>query len=274
MSLSQLWNLSRTLMPLLLVLAMTASARSQNGIPLPIDRDEQHTPAIEQALSTRLSVSFHDSQLQAVIAAWRAQFQINIVVDEKQLSEAGVTLDTPLSLELQNVRFESLLETILEPQDLDFVVCADHILVTTRDGAQAKPQIRMYPVQDLVLGLKGGRVVVDYDTLIQAITSTIDSDTWEENGGYGSLEPVSGSGALVVSQTRRVHRQVEAFLAAVREARDAQGIEVLPPNTQPAPDAPMGPLNSAASPGAAQPQGGFGGGGQGGGLFQVESNPK
>jgi hypothetical protein len=268
----------QTIVLLLVVFGMAISVHAQRSIPLPIDRDEQHSTAIETALDSRLSVSYKDTPLQAAIDAWRSQFQINIVADQKSLTESAVTLDTPFSLELNNVRFESLLDTILEPLDLDFVVLADHLLITTTDGAVTKQQIRMYPVQDLVLGLKGGRVVVDYDSLIEAIVSTVDPDCWEDNGGNGSVEFVPASGALVVSQTRRIHKRVEALLSAVREARDTQGIEVLPPNTAPADDdskeqgaggnslgGGIGPGAAGGNPAAPAP---------GGGLFRVPDEPK
>ena len=58
------------------------------------------------------------------------------------------------------------------------------------------------------------------DTVIEAITSSIDTDCWEENGGNGAIESVPITGALVISQTRKIHKQIEAFLATLREARD------------------------------------------------------
>jgi len=241
-------------------LSLTGSSQAQQSIPLAVDRDEAHSAAIENALQSRFSVNYQDVTLQDVISSWRTQFGINIAIDEKYfLEESKVSLDSRLTLQLNDVRFESLLDTLADLLSLDYVVQADHLLITTPNGAEHRQQIRAYPVQDLVLNARGsllpkerpfvigvipvvenggpvkstdrGRVFSDYDSLIETITSTIETASWEENGGSATVEPFPAAGCLMVSTTYRIHRRLEAYLAGLRAMRQSQVIESLPPNT-------------------------------------------
>jgi hypothetical protein len=58
------------------------------------------------------------------------------------------------------------------------------------------------------------------------ITSTTSPDTWDEVGGAGSLAEFDSAGALVITQTRKVHEEIEWLLRSVRAARDAQSLPV------------------------------------------------
>jgi hypothetical protein len=55
---------------------------------------------------------------------------------------------------------------------------------------------------------------IDMDTLIEAITSTIDPSTWDEVGGEGSISPIGG--ALAIRQTPTIHAKVQEFLEALK----------------------------------------------------------
>ena len=51
--------------------------------------------------------------------------------------------------------------------------------------------------------------------VISAITSLIEPDSWDDNGGNGSIHPVGG--ALAISQTVAIHAKIDEFLTALRE---------------------------------------------------------
>jgi hypothetical protein len=87
-----------------------------------------------------------------------------------------------------------------------------------------------YPVSDLIIPLAsdppkpappgpGGSTGpgADFDPLIDLITSTIDTETWLENGtGEGEIMPFPSNLSLVISQTQRVHEQVADLLEQLR----------------------------------------------------------
>ena len=62
-------------------------------------------------------------------------------------------------------------------------------------------------------GMQSARI--DLDTLIDAITSTIDAPTWEDVGGPASIRPLGN--ALIVSAAPRTHDQITALLDSFRK---------------------------------------------------------
>ncbi len=55
---------------------------------------------------------------------------------------------------------------------------------------------------------------MNWSSLTNAITTLIDPQTWEENGGDGAITPVGG--ALGINQTEAVHAKIEQFLTDLR----------------------------------------------------------
>ena len=99
-------------------------------------------------------------------------------------------------------------------------------------------EMRIYPVRDLVLWrvpvLEDGepRFEADYDSLIEVITTSVEPESWTDVGGPGSIKEFENSEALVVSQNRRVHREIEQLLTTLRKVKQLQGIASLPaPNS-------------------------------------------
>jgi general secretion pathway protein D len=71
-------------------------------------------------------------------------------------------------------------------------------------------------------GGMGGAALADFDTLIELITSTVATDSWEENGGNGAIEPFPTNLSLVISQTQDVHEQIADLLEQLRRLQDLQ----------------------------------------------------
>ena len=70
---------------------------------------------------------------------------------------------------------------------------------------------RTYSVGDLIR--TSGEY--DYDSLIDTVTSSIQPESWNTVGGPGAIQGIYA--ALVVSQVRGAHEQIEALLQACRE---------------------------------------------------------
>jgi general secretion pathway protein D len=72
-------------------------------------------------------------------------------------------------------------------------------------------------------GSMGGAAMADFDSLIELITSTIEHDSWQENGtGEGEIQSFPTNLSLVVSQTQRVHEQIADLLEQLRRLQDLQ----------------------------------------------------
>ncbi|QDS97998.1 general secretion pathway protein GspD [Adhaeretor mobilis] len=69
----------------------------------------------------------------------------------------------------------------------------------------------------------GGAANADFDSLIDLILSTVEHDSWMENGtGEGEIRPFPTNLSLVVSQTQRVHEQIRDLLEQLRRQQDLQ----------------------------------------------------
>lgn len=69
----------------------------------------------------------------------------------------------------------------------------------------------------------GGAAQADFDSLIDLIVSTVEHDSWMENGtGEGEIQPFPTNLSLVVSQTQRVHEQIADLLEQLRRLQDLQ----------------------------------------------------
>jgi len=69
----------------------------------------------------------------------------------------------------------------------------------------------------------GGAASADFDSLIDLIISTVEHDSWMENGtGEGEIQPFYTNLSLVISQTQRVHEKVADLLEQLRRLQDLQ----------------------------------------------------
>ncbi len=69
----------------------------------------------------------------------------------------------------------------------------------------------------------GGAAAADFDSLIDLIVSTVDNDTWMENGtGEGEIQQFPNNLSLVISQTQRVHEKIADLLEQLRRLQDLQ----------------------------------------------------
>lgn len=80
---------------------------------------------------------------------------------------------------------------------------------------------KVYPVADLVAPVENGApLVLDFDPLIDLIVTTVEHESWMENGtGEGEIQPFPSNKSLVVSQTQRVHEQIADLLEQLRQLK-------------------------------------------------------
>ena len=69
----------------------------------------------------------------------------------------------------------------------------------------------------------GGAANADFDSLIDLIVTTVEYDSWMENGsGEGEIQPFPTNLSLVISQTQKVHDQIRDLLEQLRRLQDLQ----------------------------------------------------
>lgn len=188
---------------------------------------------IEAGLAKRISIQFVDTPLRDVMQhlADRAGLSIKI---SKKIEDAGVQIDQPITFSADHIGAESALRLMLRELNLSFIIQNEKVIITTVEDSQSPENLtsRVYPVADLldvvrISAYEGGGLELDYASLIETITTTIEPDSWSDVGGPGSIREFENSRSLVISQRRDLHQRVAALLTTLRQAKGAQGIRSL-----------------------------------------------
>lgn len=187
--------------------------------------------AILGALEEKAQLDFVETPLADVVAFFEYAHRVEIEVDRKALDEVGIGVDTPITKALKGVTLRSALNLVLRDLDLTWTINDEVLLITTRDAAEQMMLTRIYDVGDLVtFRTVRGQTCQDFDSLIAAITSSIEPESWEEVGGAGAIAPLEyrGAKAVVIRQTFQVHEQIRRLLSDLRIVADQYGKDVFP----------------------------------------------
>lgn len=172
---------------------------------------EDFESRLKAALDRAGDWRFLDQSLGDVMKAIAEKAGIEILIDRRALEEYGLSDDQPVTLVLQGMRLESCLNHLLRPLDLTWIVRDEAILITTVEEAEMAESVQVYPVKAIIeLPPGAGEGAYDYDSLIEAITSTITMDAWQEVGGPASIAPFQGT--LVVSHSVAGHRTISHLI--------------------------------------------------------------
>ena len=175
---------------------------------------------IETALSRTIEMKYKQTPLNEIVDDLAKRLAIPIRVDQLALGELGINGNMPVSISVTNGtaghRLHSALKRI--DQELTFIIDEEILIVTTEEVASERLEIMIYPVLDLVerTGNPNGIKNLDFDTVIQIITTTVGPDSWEEAGGAGRVSEYESLAALVVAQTDDVHQDTLALLTELR----------------------------------------------------------
>jgi len=190
-------------------------------------REMEAGQAIEAALDRSVSIAFDQTPLEGVAAALQERLRVPVRIDSRALADAGAAADTPITYGASGISARAALKALLAEHQLAWVISGEFLEITSEDAAKNHLATRVYPVLDLVLIETPDAYDMDFDSLIELITSTIAPVSWDSAGGAGAIAPFEASGALVCSQTREVHERIEGLLARLREARHLQHIPTL-----------------------------------------------
>lgn len=180
---------------------------------------------IEAALDQKLKapISEVEAPLNQVLQVVAEDYEIPVIFDTGALDAVAANPETEVSIDIANVSVRSALDLILKNagEDLTYIISNEVLLITTQEEAEKRLEVRVYVVNDLVS--ERSSLVwsddVDFDSLIDAIVATVETESWMENGtGEGEIQPLA-PGMLVVAQTRRVHERIADLLGQIREAK-------------------------------------------------------
>jgi type II secretory pathway component GspD/PulD (secretin) len=122
--------------------------------PITLTHPSEKEKAILRRLSTPTSISFEGASLKNVINELRDVNGINIDIDDPALQEAGISLDSSISIKLDQVSLKSALNLVLHKVHLTYVVKDEALQITTEEHAKGKLQTVTYQVADLVVPIE------------------------------------------------------------------------------------------------------------------------
>jgi hypothetical protein len=194
------------------------SGPKHGDVPLQhaILREEKEGSAesrILESLGKPTTVEFLDLPLEDAITFLKEYHSINIYIDKSTLTDEGVAIDQPVTLKLAGVRLESILNLLLQPVQLDWVIADEVLKITTRAWANANPEVRTYDIQNLI---DAGHTPED---LILSITHCVAPASWT---GKDLTNGISHSGGvLIVRQSQRNHGEIAHLLEDLDAIADA-----------------------------------------------------
>ena len=160
----------------------------------------------KQLHETEVTLDFVGQPLTDAIASLQAEAGIAITVDTKALSEEGLALEEPITINLPAMPLCDALETILEPMGLTYEVHERYVKVTTESSA--KMAVRFY---DLAFVLPSTEGLEDVKNTIEQVVE----EQWEVMGGTGSISTIGSM--MIVRCGEHAHREIEKLLSELEK---------------------------------------------------------
>jgi hypothetical protein len=185
--------------------------------------------AVARALAQPADFKFIDTPLREIVAFIADRYKINVLLDTKALTDAGVTTETTYTIVLKRASLRSFLRIMLAQKDLAYYEKYGSELVITTDGAaKTRTTLQLYDIAKFASPVNAFSAgATPWDRVAQIIQSTVAPASWVENGGNGSLKIADGK--IIVSQTDENQSQIADLLAQLGIARD---LATLPENHQ------------------------------------------
>jgi hypothetical protein len=170
--------------------------------------------AILKALNTPIQVDFDKQPFEDVLDYLRKATGVGITVDQRAMTEIGVSYKSEISLRLRATT-RTILKRMLADLGMAYVIKDEVIQITSAERAKEMTTTRTYYIGDLAaatdfrLGPIVSRLVMiqTVNQLISTITQTVEPKSWKVNNpdavGTITFDPITMS--LVVKQTAEIH---------------------------------------------------------------------
>lgn len=230
----------------------------RRGSTLEYAESEANRAVLTQLRETRMPVDFDNNSFEDVLAFIGTTTDLDIDPDWESLADIGVDPDSPITLRLNNVTLEVLLDRVLAKAS-DPVLPAswaveDGILtISSDDVLRQNTVLEIYDVRDLLFdvpefdnapdfnisssgggggggsspfsGSSGDPQLASPEERVGAISSliraSVDPGNWADTGGQtSSLTSLNGN--FIITTTPRYHREVIGLLNKLRSQRAVQ----------------------------------------------------
>lgn len=179
---------------------------------------------IRKTLNSPATVQFIEMPLKDAFSFLHDQHHINLWLDGAPIADEGIQSDQPITLQVTDVTLATVLNLMLEPLNLDYVVQDGVLRITTNARAF---ETRVYNIKGLL------EREYSHEDLIDSIRSGVMPDSWSpaatdanyggqpgsspetraggtQSAGRATIHPVPN--ALVIRQISRGHTRIERLL--------------------------------------------------------------
>jgi hypothetical protein len=191
----------------------------------------------EAALARRLpELRLEAVPLDEALRTLSRKWGVPVFAKWQTLREAGIDPEARVTVELPNVTLSKALDNVLSAtrvprieEGLAYTIQDGVITVSTavdsgREGVMRMYDIRDWPGRDRALAGRPWRLFVrsddperdlEVEALVEAITTSVDPESWRDAGGsVGSLKVLDG--VLLVTQSVENHERIRRLLNAMR----------------------------------------------------------
>ena len=230
----------------------------RRGEPVAFQESPEDRRVLAELRNRRIPANFTDARLEDVLSFFAQVTTLNVDIDWDSLADIGISRDDLVSLNLQPLDAQTVLDRVLRKVSPDQFSRAnwaveDGVLVVASDDALRRNTfVVIYDVRDLLftvqdfndvpdLGLgeitqgQGGGSQSDFTVqdkegpteqetlqrIIDILQSNIDPTGWTDAGGdTGDVTELNGN--LIITNTARNHQAIAGLLSQLREVRSIQ----------------------------------------------------
>lgn len=179
------------------------------------DRRRAADAEVERKLwETRLDFAYSGESREQMLRMLVGQVEIELRIVPTKVRYEGFSLKDRVACELAQVRAETLLRLLLEGTEYGYEVRQGELRIA--ESNDTEPIVnRFYPALDF-MQFERGRL--QPAALIEAITSTLQPESWEQLGGEGVVEAVDHG--FMVGHSPRMQRMIQHLIETLRAARE------------------------------------------------------
>ncbi len=213
-----------------------AAAQQQLSVASMVEPNPTHV-LIEKKLKEKISVDFNKTPLKDVIKFLATNLQINVIFHQPSVADTGIEPDTPVTFKVTSITLESLLNLILKPLDLSYIVNKEALVIISEDRAEDFYTTVVYDIRKLTTA---GFSEKDIMSVISKSTDA----SWEGDENQNSGGIIFIPGGCVIWDTHHVHEQIFDLLQQLERMIDQTHLKSKP-DKQLQPE--LKPLNFAAA---------------------------
>ena len=188
----------------------SANERRRNANHHSIESLSENELRILESLQKPGNFDHFELTLEDVAAEIAEDYQIQVVFDSA-VADIGVEPATELvTIKVRDVALENALELMLSEKSLTAIIKNEVLFITTLDAALDYTTTRVYPCPH--------DWPIHNDEILEVIMKGVDPDSWEINGGTGTISIVTNG--LVISATHDIHRQINNLFSQFHRIYD------------------------------------------------------